>query len=167
MTWSGIEEDALTGQDSGVNLIHLADHDNSVVVRVLSRHAPGVLQGHDWLNAEVIVASSFANGRRAFLLFPENLASWAAALDTLAGGQDVLWLDDGHTPEFRVELNNQFACPAITVEDTPGCGVSVCVPVDVPDGWIDDLRSSLQQVLETWPSEVEKTGPGVYQWRSR
>lgn len=157
----------MMGEDGSADLIHLADDENSVVVRVLRRHRPGLPQWHDHLDAEVLVESRFVNGRLAFCLAPRDLDSWAEALESLADGRDVGWLEDGHTPEFRFELNSQYEVPAVIVEDASGSGASVCVPVDVPDEWVADLRSRLERVLQVWPRETVRPAPGTYEWRRK
>ncbi|MFE1877794.1 DUF5959 family protein [Streptomyces sp. NPDC059496] len=46
-----------------VNLIDLGDADgNRCVVRVTGRYQPGVLTGHDILQADVLVSASLAGG---------------------------------------------------------------------------------------------------------
>ncbi|THA44557.1 hypothetical protein E6R62_36640 [Streptomyces sp. A1136] len=46
-----------------MDLIHLADPDgNRCIVRVTGRSQPGVLTGHDILQADVLVSASFVDG---------------------------------------------------------------------------------------------------------
>src|SRR5436853_5290700 len=90
-----------------MDLIHLADLENSVTVRVLERYMPGVLPWHDFLRAEVLVESEFVTARLELCLAQLDLDSWERALGVLAAGQDVRWLETGRTPELRIELEAQ------------------------------------------------------------
>lgn len=71
-------------EGSGVDLIHMVDGSSSVRLRVLGRHRPGATPYNDYLDAEVIVTSGFANGRLEMCLSPEDLVDWSSALDELA-----------------------------------------------------------------------------------
>lgn len=149
-----------------MDLIHLSDGDNSFRVRVLGRRMPGVLPLHDLLNAEVLIESGFVSGRLDLGLFPDDLAGWSRALDVLAAGGDVCWIDDDRSPEIRVQaLNKQHETPAVHVEDVARSSISVFVPLCLEDGWIDDQRNLLQLAQREWPSEVLQTSPGAYEWR--
>lgn len=88
-------------------------------------------------------------------------------MESLADGQDAGWLENDHTPEFRFELSSQYSVPAVIVEDSSGSGVSVCIPVDVPDEWVADLRSRLERVLQVWPRETVEPTFGTYEWRHK
>ncbi|NGO83515.1 hypothetical protein GPA20_08160 [Streptomyces sp. 196(2019)] len=149
-----------------MDLIHLSDGDNSFRVRVPGRRMPGVLPLHDLLNAEVLIESGFVSGRLDLGLFPDDLAGWSRALDVLAAGGDVCWIDDDRSPEIRVQaLNKQHETPAVHVEDVARSSISVFVPLCLEDGWIDDQRNLLQLAQREWPSEVLQTSPGAYEWR--
>lgn len=127
---------------------------------------PGVLPLHDLLDAEVLIESGFVNGHLALSLFPEDLASWSEALDTLAAGDDVCWTDDDRSPEIQMQaLNDEHGTAAVRIEDATGSGVSVFLPLCLEEGWISDQRRLLEQVRREWPSEVLQTSPGAYEWR--
>ncbi|MEV8206064.1 DUF5959 family protein [Streptomyces sp. NPDC079189] len=149
-----------------MELISLSDGDNSFRVRVLGRQSPGVLHLHDVLDAEVVVTSSFVSGRLAMSLFPADLGDWSRVLDLLAAGQDVCWRDDDHSPQIRIQpYNAEHETPAVRVEDPSSSCVSVLLPMSLEEGWIDEQRRLLGQVLREWPSEVLNPSPGVYEWR--
>ncbi|AWW35357.1 DUF5959 family protein [Streptomyces cadmiisoli] len=152
-------------EDSTVDLICLADEESSLMVRVLSRHMPGVLPWHDFLDAEIVVTSGFAQGRLDVCLAPDDLDSWSKVLRTLAAGRDAAWMDDGRNPEIRFEPSSQNGIAAVVVEDFARTGTSVRVPVRLADGWADDHNERLQRVRATWPQEVVQTSPGAYEWR--
>ncbi|MEW1550472.1 DUF5959 family protein [Streptomyces tsukubensis] len=149
-----------------MDLIRLSDGDNSFRVRVLGRRMPGVLPLHDRLDAEVLIESGFVSGRLDLGLFPDDLDGWARALDVLASGGDVCWIDNNRSPEIRVQaLNEEHETPAVHVEDVARSSISVFLPLCLEDGWIDEQRNLLQLVRREWPSEVLQTSPGAYEWR--
>ncbi|MEV7602300.1 DUF5959 family protein [Kitasatospora sp. NPDC089797] len=147
----------LSGDDV---LLHLADRENSVVIRVLGRggteerEQPDAQDDHEggtagYLEAEVVVASTFCNGRLPLRLSQEDLEDWAEALDELADGHSVCWMTDLRNPEIAVEFDSQFSVPLVTVEDVQGSGSAMAVPVDLADGWIDEQRERLARVLRS------------------
>ena|SRR5579871_4747475 len=148
-----------------LDLIHLADLDNSVTVRVLGRYMPGVLPWHDFLRAEVLVESEFVTARLALCLAQLDLDAWERALGVLAEGRGVRWLDTGRTPELGIELTGQGHEAAVTVRDVPQSGVSVRVPLALHDGWLADQRERLGLVRRAYPCEVVETSPNAYAWR--
>jgi hypothetical protein len=83
-----------------VELIRLADEENSVIVRVLGRFSPGVLTFHDHFRVEIIVDSGFARGQIDASLSRHDLDDWEQALEGLHAGQSVRWMDDGRNPEI-------------------------------------------------------------------
>lgn len=99
-------------------------------------------------------------------LFPSDLEDWSRALDLLAAGQDIRWRDNDHSPEIRIQpYDADHETPAVHVGDPSGSGVSVLLPVDLEEGWIEEQRRLLERVLKEWPSEVLQSSPGVYEWR--
>ncbi|MFJ7201893.1 MULTISPECIES: DUF5959 family protein [unclassified Streptomyces] len=143
-------------EDSGVDLIRMSDGDiggSSVRLRVLGRHRQGATPYNDYLDAEVIVTSGFANGRLEVCLSPEDLDDWSAALDELAAGRGIRWL---RNTEIRIEIDRQFSVPVpvVTVKDDAESISSVRVWLDVGRGWVHDLRKQYEQVRRTWPNET-------------
>nr|BFD93716.1 hypothetical protein KitaXyl93_50760 [Kitasatospora sp. Xyl93] len=149
-----------------MDLIKLSDGDNSVRVHVLGRRGPGVLPVHDLLDAEIIVESSFIRGRLSICFYLSDLEEWSLALDALSAGQNVEWLDSGNGPAIRIDLPSD-ACdvPAVFIEDASGSGSLATIPIVLDDGWIEEQREHLREVVRNWPSEVLKTSPGTYEWR--
>jgi hypothetical protein len=152
-------------EGSAGDLIRLADEENSPVVRVLGRTMPGVLTLHDFLDAEIVVTSGFAQGRLEVCLSPDDLDDWSEALGEVAAGRDAVWMDDGHNPEIRFESSDQDGVVVVVVEDVAASGTSVRVPVRLADGWADDHYERLRRVRADWPQEVVQTSPGTYEWR--
>jgi hypothetical protein len=151
--------------DGTVDLIRLGDGESCLLVRVLSRHMPGVLPWHDFLDAEVVVTSGFAQGRLEVCLAPDDLDSWSLVLDAIAAGQGATWMDDGRNPELRFEPSGQAGVIVVVVEDLADTGTSVRVSVRPANGWADDHDERLQRVRATWPQEVVQSSPGAYEWR--
>ncbi|MFD3559395.1 DUF5959 family protein [Streptomyces sp. NPDC058686] len=141
-----------------VELVHLADKENSVIVRVVGATSVG-LSGGGCLIAEIVVASEFANGRLAEVyLLSDDLDDWAEALDLLAAGRPVSWMDDGRNPEIRIELKGPYISQGETlnaveveVRDASVSLTSVRVLVRLPDDWVDAHRRRLEQVHMAWP----------------
>jgi len=150
---------------SAADLIRLTDEENSVVVRVLGRTMPGVLTLHDYLDAEIVVMSGFAQGRLEVCLAPNDLDDWAEVLGEVAAGRDAVWMDDGRNPQVRLDSSGKDGLVVISVADVASSGTSVCVPVCPADGWADDHYERLRRVRANWPQEVVNPFPGVYQWR--
>jgi hypothetical protein len=149
-----------------VDLISLSDGDNGLRVRVLGRRSPGVPHLHDQLDAEVLITSSFVSGRLEMILFPSDLEDWSRALDHLAAGREICWRDDFHSPEIRIRPHDDVhGTPAVRVEDPSSSCVSVFLPMNLEEGWIDEQRGLLDRVVREWPSEVLRSPPGVYEWR--
>jgi hypothetical protein len=152
-------------EDRKMDLIRLSDEGSGLRVQVLGRHMPGVLPWHDFLDAEIVVTSGFAQGRLDVCLAPDDLDSWSQVLSTLVTGRDAAWMDDGRNPEIRFELSGHNSAAVIVVEDMTGSGTSVRVPVSLAEGWAHDHHERLQQVRSAWPQEVVETSPGAYEWR--
>ncbi|WP_328444343.1 DUF5959 family protein [Streptomyces sp. NBC_00386] len=152
-------------EDSVVDLIRLVDGEGGLEVRVLGRTMPGVLTMHDYLDAEIVVTSGFAQGRLEVCLTPDDLDSWSQVLREIAAGRNAVWMDDGRTPEIRFELSGRNGTAVIVVADMAASGTSVRVPVRLAGGWADEHHERLQRVRASWPQEVVETSIGVYEWR--
>ncbi|MFC5803362.1 DUF5959 family protein [Streptomyces formicae] len=149
-----------------MDLIRLSDGGNSVRVRVVGRRAAGILPLHDLLDAELYVESSFISGRLAICFDPGDLQAWSQALDALATGHDIEWLDQGNDPVIKVEFSHDTQGDiTVLVEDGSGSGAVAAIPIALDEGWIAEQRELLQEVLQAWPSEVLETSPGAYEWR--
>ncbi|WP_413254670.1 DUF5959 family protein [Streptomyces pseudovenezuelae] len=73
-------------------------------------------------------------------LLPEDPDDWAEALELLAEGQPVRWMDDGRTPEIRITPKGPCITPIevlnaieLVVRDTAVSLTSVCLLVRLPD----------------------------------
>ncbi|WP_460079323.1 DUF5959 family protein [Streptomyces variabilis] len=88
-----------------LNLIHLADDSGrSVSVRILARAQPGILTGHDFLDAEIVVTGGENLGATfPVTLLPEDLEDWGETLARLEAGEPTRWLDSGRTPSVEFD----------------------------------------------------------------
>lgn len=156
--------------DGVIDLIHLADRPgtsgHSVTVRVLGRHQPGILTGHDLLDCEiVIVAENSLDASLAVTVFPEDLEDWEECLTKLEARRSATWLDSGRTPSLTFEPRGSGGL-LVSVHDGPSTGITVALPLSVlPPAWAAEQRGLLTRVREVHPCEVVETSPGAYAWR--
>ncbi|MFJ4184857.1 DUF5959 family protein [Kitasatospora sp. NPDC089509] len=138
----------------------------SVRVRVLGRHAPGSLLGHDWLDCEITVTADSVRGQFVTLVTERQLRNWQDALERLALGFAVRWLDEEHGPELRIEPGRPGGL-WVTVSDAEESGVTLRVVLSPAADWLDQQRTLLKLVRDAYPSEVVEIAPGVHAWRDR
>ncbi|MFE7527283.1 DUF5959 family protein [Kitasatospora sp. NPDC057542] len=136
----------------------------NVRVRVLGRHAPGSLLGHDWLDCEITVTADSVRGQFVTLVTDRHLRQWETALDRLGRGSAVRWLDEEHGPELRIEPGRPGGL-WVTVSDAEESGVTLRVVLSPAPGWLDEQRALLELVRNAYPSEVVELSPGVRSWR--
>ncbi|MFE7840703.1 DUF5959 family protein [Streptomyces sp. NPDC057474] len=159
MTGPSTANGMITTEGDQMELIRLADDENSVVVRV----GGPTTQGLPWdgcLDVDIVVTSEFANGHlKEVCLLPEDLEDWTEALDLLAEGRPVEWMDDGRNPEVRITPTGPYHSQdrilnavEVTVRDPVVSLTSVRVLVRLPDDWVDAQRVRLAQVREAWPT---------------
>ncbi|WP_406092542.1 DUF5959 family protein [Streptomyces sp. NBC_01013] len=135
------------GDIAARELISLADDEgNSVTVNVLGLD-PGWSAG---LEAEIVVRTPFVSGRTYLVLSTSKLGGWAAALDRLEAGEDVIWMEWDRGPSVSVQLSGERDCPEVVVEDESLSMVTVRVPLVPPDDWIADHRRRLHRVRDHW-----------------
>ncbi|MFI1383515.1 DUF5959 family protein [Embleya sp. NPDC020886] len=122
-------------------LIRLTDRLNSVRVRVLNPmvREPGCF------DAEILVESSFVTGRLWLYLSPSKLESWGHALDELAAGRDVVWMDLDRGPSIGIRFVPEAEGQDIGVGDDSASLVTVTLPVHLPEGWVEEQRERLRR----------------------
>ncbi|MFJ9456756.1 DUF5959 family protein [Kitasatospora sp. NPDC101447] len=136
-----------------------------VRVRVLGRHAPGSLRGHDWLDCEITVTADTVRGRFTTVVTDRHLRCWETALDRLRQGFAVRWLNEEHGPELRIEPGRPGGL-WVTVSDTEDSGVTLRVALSPAPGWLDEQHALLELVRNAYPTEVIEAAPGVHaEWR--
>ncbi|MFG2803450.1 DUF5959 family protein [Streptomyces pseudovenezuelae] len=81
-------------------------------------------------------------------MLPDDPDDWAEALELLAEGQPVRWMDDGRNPEIRITPKGPYITPSevlnaivVVVRDTAVSLTSVCLLVRLPD---EDGRISVR-----------------------
>ncbi|MEU9044339.1 MULTISPECIES: DUF5959 family protein [unclassified Kitasatospora] len=136
----------------------------NVRVRVLGRHAPGSLLGHDWLDCEITVTADSVRGHFVTLVTDRHLQEWERALERLGQGFAVRWLDEEHGPELRIEPGRPGGL-WLTVSDTENSGVTLRVVLSPAPDWLDEQRALLELVRAAYPPEVVEVSPGVHAWR--
>ncbi|MEU5659176.1 DUF5959 family protein [Streptomyces sp. NPDC047737] len=127
-------------------LISLADDEgNSVAVGIVGP-LPVWAGG---LRAEILVRTPFVSGRTDLVLSVSKLRAWAEALDRLAAGEDVAWMEWDRGPTVSIQLTGERDCPEVIVEDDSSM-VTVRVPLVPPDDWIVGHRQRLDRVVDHW-----------------
>ncbi|MFD7261654.1 DUF5959 family protein [Streptomyces sp. NPDC059874] len=147
-----------------LDLIRLEDKRETsghrVVVRVLGRYDPGVLSGHDFLDAEIVVTTPCVSATFDVTLLPDDLEQWETALDALEAGTFVYWLTSGRTPSLKIEPIS-WSGFVVSVHDGPASGVTVTVPLSNPTaGLIYKQRDLLEAVRRAYPQQVIETRSG-------
>ncbi|WP_371589740.1 DUF5959 family protein [Streptomyces virginiae] len=143
-----------------VNLIDLGDTDgNRCVIRVTGRYQPGVLTGHDILQADVLVSASFVDARLELFLFQQDLDAWQHDLTLLAPGKGAtIGGDRGLSLGFFMHEDRTLS---LMVQDPDR--MSLALGIGPQETWIQDHHQRLDKVRETWPSEVVETAPMTYE----
>ncbi|MFE2201324.1 DUF5959 family protein [Streptomyces amritsarensis] len=144
-----------------MNLIDLGDADgNRCVVRVTGRYQPGVLTGHDILQADVMVSASFVDARLELFLFQQDLDTWQRDLTQLAPGNGAtIGGDRGLSLDFFMHEDRTLS---LMVQDPDR--MSLALGIGPQETWLQDHHQRLELVRETWPSEVVETAPMTYEW---
>ncbi|MEV7403581.1 DUF5959 family protein [Streptomyces sp. NPDC091267] len=146
-----------------VDLINLGDAEgNLCVVRVTGRYQPGVLTGHDILQADVLVSASFVDARLGLYLLQRDLDTWQHDLTQLAPGKGAtIGGDRGLSLGLFMHEDRTLS---LTVQDPDR--MNLALGIGPQETWIQDHHQRLDQVRETWPSEVVETAPMTYEWSS-
>ncbi|MEU9124412.1 DUF5959 family protein [Streptomyces sp. NPDC048506] len=158
---NGKKASVVMTESAPADLIHLADADgNRCIVRVTGRLQPGVLTGHDILRADVLVSASFIDARLNVHLFQRDLDAWQRDLSDLAPGRQAgMGEDRGLSLVLHMHEGGRLS---VTVEDPDR--LTALLAICPEEGWVNDHQERLEQVRQTWPSEVVETAPMVYEW---
>ncbi|WP_340560927.1 DUF5959 family protein [Streptomyces sp. GSL17-111] len=132
-------------------LINLTDEEQGVVVKVVSGERFEEHEGFDVLRCETTVSSAFVNGHLDLFVTSYDLDDWSAALDSLASGDDVTWLQSGRSPRLRVDLEGESGCTEISVYDVVDSMICTTVPVRTEEDWITTHRRMLDAVRGAFP----------------
>ncbi len=87
-----------------------------------------------------------------------DLEDWGRALDALAAGEDISWLESGRSPRILIAPRGRSGCSEVSIYDVAAPQIVVTVPLAVPPTWLDDHRAGLGQVkrafaLAPWRSD--------------
>ncbi|HET6860755.1 MAG TPA: DUF5959 family protein [Streptomyces sp.] len=136
-----------------MDLVLLEDEEaNRVRVTVLGEYPqePGGSSRSAGLRAEVVVETPFVSGREDLALWSSRLEEWRQALDRLSAGEDAGWMTVGSGLSLFIRLKGERDCPEVVVEEATSSMVTVRVPIDLPEGWIEDHRQRLRTLLDAW-----------------
>ncbi|WP_369776370.1 DUF5959 family protein [Streptomyces sp. R33] len=138
-------------EDELGELIHLADPPGTsghvVSLRVLELPTPG----RDCLDCEFVVETETVKGSFPVYVTSDDLDDWGEALEELAGGRFVSWLNSGRTVQFKIKPLSPGVI-AVSVHDGPSSQVTVSLPLFPATGWIDDQRARLAKVRRAFAS---------------
>ncbi|GAA4671370.1 DUF5959 family protein [Streptomyces chumphonensis] len=134
-----------------MELINLSDEEQGVVVRILRGGKFGEQPEYDFLEAEIIVSSHFAQGRLDLSISGYDLEVWRALLVSLSSGRSVTWLESGRSPRLIVNPEGDSGCAEISVYDAPVSQIEVTVPVSIDANWISRHRSKLDAIEREFP----------------
>ena len=123
-------------------LVRLSDGENEVRITIVSAEST------DMWEAEITVRSMFVEGSTLLMLYPAKLRSWARALDSLAAGEDVTWMESSNGPTIRIRLDGTYDCQEVEVEDESISMVTVRVPIALEDDWVADHRARLARFID-------------------
>jgi hypothetical protein len=147
-----------------LDLARIADNGSAFAIRINGRWGEGVLESHDWLDAELVIESGFVSGSLTTILLPVDVDDWERAVDRLTEGEPAEWLtESGRTPEVRLQPDGRTV--TVEIDDPAQTAVTVRVVVFVEDGWLEGLRAGLAAVRGAYPEETTKTPGGAYIWR--
>ena len=149
-----------------MDLVRLESHGTGFAATIQGRLGQGVLTGHDLLEGQLEVWSTFISGTTRHVFFREDLRAWADVLDRLEAGESASWLaESGRTAEVHFDTSELPDVWIIEVDEPLGARAKAEMVVDVRDGWIEALRGQLADVLEAYPEETVETSRGVRVWR--
>ncbi|WP_189937627.1 DUF5959 family protein [Streptomyces aurantiogriseus] len=144
-----------------MDLVHLEDADgNRCIVRVTGRYKPGVLPGHDTLRADVLVSASFVDARLETYVPQRHLDAWQRGLTGLVPGKDTRIGGDRGLKLILHMLEDRSL--AVTVHDPDR--LTTLLGIRPEENWVEEHHQRLEQVRQTWPSEVVETAPLTYAW---
>ncbi|WP_444961770.1 DUF5959 family protein [Nocardiopsis sp. M1B1] len=142
-------------------LLRIADRWQSVSVRVLG--TPVTPSGGRHHEAEIVVESDFVSGRVGLVVSPGDLDAWERCLNALAAEERAEWPSGGRTAWLDIVPDDPVE---VTVRDSPSTQVSVRLPIDVPEGWLEENRALLAHVRrfldQASPSQPPSTGCGQF-----
>ncbi|MGW4290226.1 DUF5959 family protein [Streptomyces sp. NPDC004673] len=139
---------------SHLELIHLADEEQSVSLRALGGVSFSGTGQYDALHAEIVVSTGFVSGRVELYLDAHELDRWAEILESVAAGGKATWLESGRSPRIVIDPadETESGCTEVSVYDVTGSQVVVTVPIANQPDW-NAHRQLLADVRSRFPLE--------------
>ncbi|MFJ3932776.1 DUF5959 family protein [Streptomyces sp. NPDC090029] len=144
-------------QDSSpLELIRLADEEQSVSLRIIEGMSFSGSDRFDALRAEIVLSSGFVSGRVELYVNAYDLDRWAEALDSVEAGRKVTWLESGRSPRIMIDPteHTESGCTEVSVYDVTGSQVLVTVPIATQPDWAENHRRLLATVNNRFPLQM-------------
>ncbi|MCH0537971.1 hypothetical protein I3F58_00025 [Streptomyces sp. MUM 203J] len=122
-----------------ITLISFNDHIQSLEVH-LSLEASYAMQSERYHSAEIELKSDFVSGRVSLQISLRDLDDWERCLTSLNADEGIEWPAGGRSAWLAVTPDDPVE---VTVHDSPSTQISVRIPIDVDDDWLDDSRRRL------------------------
>ncbi|MFJ9551783.1 DUF5959 family protein [Streptomyces erythrochromogenes] len=136
-------------QPDAIELIRLADTDQSVTVRLRTTEPALESLGVRHYDAEAVVTSGFVNGTVYLGFDTEDISDWGRLLDAIEENEQEADLDEpftadwprsGRTAYLRFIADDPYV---VEVHDGPSTQIAVSVPLDMREEWIAESRQRL------------------------
>ncbi|WP_129307397.1 DUF5959 family protein [Streptomyces sp. L2] len=131
----------------------MSDDEQGVTLRIVEGVRFSDSGDCDALRSEILISSEFVSGRVELYLNAYDLDGWSEALDTLASGREVSWLESGRSPRIMIAPpeTTESGCAEVSVYDVTGSQISVTVPVAAEPDWIERHRQLLAEAGGRFP----------------
>ncbi|MEU4028244.1 DUF5959 family protein [Streptomyces anulatus] len=127
---------------NALELFRFADPVQSVTLQVAC-DAPMVSGEESYYAAVIAVESGFISGTVGLHISDADVDEWGRCLDALAADEGVEWPPGGRSAWLSVVPEDPLE---VTVHDSPSTQIAVQIPVDVPNGWLEENRLRLEHV---------------------
>ncbi|MFE3496152.1 DUF5959 family protein [Streptomyces sp. NPDC059175] len=140
---------------NALELIHLADEEQSVSLRIVEGMSFSGSDRYDALRGEIVIGTGFVSGRVELYVNAFDLDSWAEVLDSVDAGRKATWLESGRSPRIMIDCTEETESgyTEVSVYDVTGSQVFVTVPVETPPDWTARHRRLLAEVRDRFPLE--------------
>ncbi|MFD6586642.1 DUF5959 family protein [Streptomyces anulatus] len=127
---------------NALELFRFADPVQSVTLQVAC-DAPMVSGEESYYAAVIAVESGFISGTVGLHVSDADLDEWGQCLDALEADEGVEWPPGGRSAWLSVVPEDPLE---VTVHDSPSTQIAVQIPVDAPNGWLEENRLRLEHV---------------------
>ncbi|WP_241837619.1 DUF5959 family protein [Streptomyces sp. CB02115] len=125
-----------------LELFRFADRVQSVTLQVAC-DAPMVSGDESYYAAVIAVESGFISGTVGLHISDADVDEWGQCLDALEADEGVEWPPGGRSAWLSVVPGDPLE---VTVHDSQSTQIAVQIPVDVPNGWLEENRLRLEHV---------------------